>query len=141
MSYLSLQKSVRTCRVDTGFADKIYSERFLSACDVVCPVWSGVDMYGRAVSPDTMNLEVAGCRSALDRVDVESYHRPQYFNFVNLDGFGVHGNLHAEDSGSRTSDLRGLQTIVGNPGLQFGAAITTRAGRDSYREFSDGAVQ
>lgn len=138
MSYVSLQKSVRTARVDVGYSPRIQSERFLNSCDVVCPVWNGVDSYGRVVSPDTMNLETAGCRTALDRIDVESFLRPSYFNYVNLDGYGIHGNLTSEDAGSRTADLQGLHTIVGQAGIQYGSAIATKAGRDTYREVQAG---
>jgi hypothetical protein len=121
-------------------SDKLYSERFLNACDVVCPVWNGTDSYGRFVNPDTVPIETAGCRSALDRVAVENYHRPQYFNFVSLDGYGIHGNLSNEDASARTTDLRGLHTMVGSCGTDYGSSIKTRCGRDTYREFDRGMI-
>lgn len=137
MSYLSLQKSVRTCRVDTGSADRVFSERYLNACEVNCPRWNGMDQFGRIVSPDTMNLETAGCRSALDRIDVELYHRPQYFNYVNLDGYGVQGHIPADGASARTADMQGVHSIVGNPGIQYSSTLTTRAAPDPYQEFED----
>jgi hypothetical protein len=135
MSVLSLQKSVRTCRVDTGYADKLQSERFLNSCQVVCPVWSGTDQYGRMVCPDSAMIEVAGCRSALDRVDVENYQRPQYFELVNLDGFGVQGNIYSDDAGNRTALNQNLAEIVGNPGYDYGNYVAPKCVSDRYEEY------
>jgi hypothetical protein len=134
MSVLSLKKSVRTCRVDTGWAPKLQSDRILNSCSVVCPVWNGLDQYGRIVSPDSFMIETAGCRSALDRVDVENYQRPQYFELVNLDGFGVQGNLYSDDSGNRTAAIQNLSQIVGNPGYDYGHYVTPRCVNDRYEQ-------
>ncbi len=134
MSVLSLQKSVRTCRVDTGYANKLQSDRFLNSCQVVCPVWTGTDQYGRIVCPDSMMIETAGCRSALDRVDVENYQRPQYFELVNLDGFGVQGNIYSDDAGNRTAYNQNLYEIVGNPGYDYGAFVSPRCREDRYEQ-------
>lgn len=131
---ISLQKSVRTCKVSTEWAPKIQSERFLNPCQVVCPVWNGMDQYGRMVSPDSFMIETAGCRSALDRVDVENYQRPQYFEYVNLDGFGVQGNIYSDDAGNRSAFNQNLYKTVANPGLDFGSAVTTRCMYDRYEE-------
>lgn len=135
MSVLSLQKSVRTCRIDSGYANKLQSERFLNSCQVICPVWNGLDQYGRMVCPDSMMIETAGCRSALDRVDVENYQRPQYFELVNLDGFGVQGNIYSDDAGNRTAFNQNLNEIVGSPGYDFGAYVTNNCNADRYEEF------
>lgn len=135
MSVLSLLKSVRSCNVDVGWANKLQSDRFLNSCQVVCPVWTGTDQYGRIVCPDSMMIETAGCRSALDRVDVENYQRPQYFELVNLDGFGVQGNIYSDDSGNRTANLQNLSEIVGNPGYDYGSYIQPRCVSDRYDEF------
>jgi len=134
MSVLSLQKSVRTCRVDSSWAPKLQSERFLNSCQVICPVWTGTDQYGRIVCPDSMMIETAGCRSALDRVDVENYQRPQYFELVNLDGFGVQGNIYSDDAGNRTAFNQNLYEIVGNPGYDYGAFVQPRCVADRYEE-------
>lgn len=138
MSVLSLQKSVRTCRVDTGWANKLQSDRFLNSCQVVCPVWTGTDQYGRIVAPDSMMIETAGCRSALDRVDVENYQRPQYFELVNLDGFGVQGNIYSDDAGNRTAFNQNLYQLAGSPGYDYGAYVQPRCvgGDDRYAEFN-----
>lgn len=135
MSVLSLVKSTRTCKVDPGYANKLYSERFLNPCQVICPVWNGTDQYGRIVGPDSMMIESAGCRSSLDRVDVENYLRPQYFELVNLDGFGVQGQIYSDDAGNRTAALQNLGEIVGNPGFDYGANINPRCNFDRYDQY------
>jgi hypothetical protein len=138
MSVLSLAKSVRSCRTDVGWANKLQSDRFLNPCQVVCPVWNGTDQYGRIVSPDSYMIETSGCRSALDRVDVENYQRPQYFELVNLDGYGINsGNLYSEDAGNRTASLQNLSEIVGNPGFDYGAQVRARcpADRDAQHQY------
>ena len=134
MSVLSLAKSVRSCRTDVGWANKLQSDRFLNSCQVVCPVWNGTDQYGRIVSPDSYMIETAGCRNPLDRVDVENYQRPQYFELVNLDGFGVQGNLYSDDAGNRTAAIQNLSEIVGNPGFDYGAMVRPRCPADRYEQ-------
>ena len=134
MSVLSLAKSVRTCRVDTGWANKLQSDRYLNSCQVVCPVWNGTDQYGRIVGPDSMMIETAGCRSGLDRVDVENYLRPQYFELVNLDGFGVQGNLYSDEAGNRTAAIQNLSEIVGSPGFDYGSYVQPRCVADRYEQ-------
>jgi hypothetical protein len=134
MSVLSLLKSVRSCSVDTGYANKLQSDRFLNSCQVICPVWNGMDQYGRVASPDSYMIETAGCRSALDRVDVENYQRPQYFELVNLDGFGVQGNIYSDSAGNRTAALQNLSQVTGSPGYDYGAYVQPRCVADRYEE-------
>ena len=72
MSALSLEASIRTCKVDTGWANKMESDRFLNPNLMVCPVWNGFDTAGRMVAPDSFWTKNAGCNSAEDRVVVEN---------------------------------------------------------------------
>ena len=132
MANISLQKSLRTCRVDTGWADKMQSDRFLNSCQMVCPTWNGMDQYGRFVCQDSFTTESYGCRSAIDRINVENYQRPQYFEYVNLDGFGVQGNLTNYDAGARTANTQGIYDIAGNPGFDYGANIIPKCREDAY---------
>ena len=132
MSNISLQKSVRTCRVDTGWADKMQSDRFLNSCQSLCPTWNGMDNYGRFVCQDSFKTETAGCRSAVDRIAIENYQRPQYFEYVNLDGFGVQGNMYSYDSGVRTNGLADIHKQAGNPGIDYGANIAPKCRGDAY---------
>jgi hypothetical protein len=93
MSTLSLLSSIRTCKVDTGWANKIQSDRFLNSNNMLCPPWSGFDTAGRPVCADSFYTKTPGCNSAGDRVTVENALRPQYIEYVNLDASGIQGGL------------------------------------------------
>jgi hypothetical protein len=85
---ISLQGSLQTCKVNTGYANKIQSDRFENPNNLLCPVWNGKDNYGRVACYDSYVTKSAGCSSALDRVVVENYQRPQYFEYTALDASG-----------------------------------------------------
>ena len=53
MASISLEAAIRTCKVDTAYANKVQSDRFLSPSLLMCPVWNGVDTTGRQVCPDS----------------------------------------------------------------------------------------
>lgn len=44
--YTSLESSIRGCQVNTGYAEKLYSDRFLNPGNMVCPIWNGYDSAG-----------------------------------------------------------------------------------------------
>lgn len=94
MSLISLEGSILTCKVNTAWANRIQSDRFENPSLMVCPVWNGMDNAGRPVSADSYMTKTAGCNSALDRVDVENYQRPQYFEYLGLDAAGITGNIY-----------------------------------------------
>jgi hypothetical protein len=85
---ISLLGSLNTCKVNTGYAPKIQSDRFENPENLLCPLWNGTDNYGRFVSPDSFVTKSAGCNSAEDRVRVENWLRPQYMEYVALDAMG-----------------------------------------------------
>ena len=73
----SLESSIRTCQVDTAWASRAQSDRFLNSSALMCPTWNGTDLTGRTVCPDSFWTKSAGCNSAMDRVVVEnSVSRP-----------------------------------------------------------------
>lgn len=92
---ISLEKSVRTCKVDTAYANRVESDRFFNPSLMVCPVWNGMDSAGRDVCPDSFWTKNAGCNSPEDRVLVENNLRPQYFEYINLAEPGVAGDIYA----------------------------------------------
>jgi hypothetical protein len=126
MSNFSLMGSLRTCKVQTGWADKIQSDRFQNPSEMVCPLWNGVDTAGREVFQDSFYTKNAGCNSAEDRIGVENaVSRPQYMEYINLNASGVQGDIYAgteasENSGYRTKDLRDTHNLTGQFGLQTG---------------------
>jgi len=94
MSLISLEGNIRTCKVNTAWANRIQSDRFENPALMLCATWNGVDSAGRPVSADSYRTKTAGCNSALDRVDVENYQRPQYAEYASLDAAGIQGQFY-----------------------------------------------
>jgi len=149
MSQLSLNGSLRTCKVDQGWAPRIQSDRFENPELLVCPVWSGYDNTNRPVCVDSFYTKSPGCNSPLDRVEVENYLRPQYMEYINLDAEGFRYNSDIEqgpvesyssctnsdvnmdcyNAGVRTIGLEQLPRITGNFNISpNGAQIYPRCG-------------
>jgi hypothetical protein len=97
---ISLESAIRTCKVDTAYANKVESDRFLNPMNMVCPLWNGVDSAGRSVCPDSFVTKTAGCNSAEDRVMVENSQRPQYAEYINLSANGIDGAIYGANGGS-----------------------------------------
>jgi hypothetical protein len=92
---MSLESAIRTCKVETGWANKVESDRFLNPNLMMCPVWNGMDLTGRMVCPDSFYTKRAGCNSAEDRVVVENnVSRPQYMEYINLNANGINGDIY-----------------------------------------------
>ena len=139
MSSISLEASIRTCKVDTGWANKIESDRFLNPNLMVCPVWNGFDSAGRSVAPDSFVTKRAGCNSAEDRVVVENAQRPQYMEYITLDAQGIRGNMYGNvmpntDANIRKTGLSQVHNQTGQFGLQtgFGQNVAPKCLNDSY---------
>jgi len=109
MSPLSLEKNLRTCKVNTGWANRNQSDRFQDPSLMVCPTWHHMDMTGRVVCADSFYTKRAGCNSPLDRVMVENtVSRPQYATYVNLNVAaivqdGMNGVTGAAGNGSNNA--------------------------------------
>lgn len=138
MANISLQGSIRGCRVDSGWASRIQSDRFENPSLMSCPVWNGSDSYGRQVCPDSYNTKNAGCNSPADRIYVENVLRPQYIEYITLDAQGITGNMFEEDSEQRTNDIYKLRKITGSTGVGYGSKIASTCG--SYR-YDDAQAQ
>ena len=122
MASISLEASLRTCKVDTGWANKVESDRFLNPNLMVCPVWNGRDTAGRVACPDSFMTKRAGCNSAEDRVLVEnSVSRPQYMEYINLNANGVQGDIYGNTLGHHETGVRDqMLDNTGNLTGQFG---------------------
>jgi len=148
---LSLNGSLRTCKVDQGWASRIQSDRFENPELLVCPVWTGYDNANRPVCVDSFYTKSPGCNSPLDRVQVENYLRPQYMEYINLDAEGFRQNYDIKESyqaskdvpscrnantnmdcynaGVRTNGLEQLPRITGNFGINpSGSQVYPRCG-------------
>lgn len=137
---VSLESAIRTCKVETGWASRIASDRFLNPNNMVCPIWNGMDTSGRNVCENSFMTKRAGCNSASDRVTVENdVSRPQYMEYITLSANGLKGNIYGDtmgyqDSKLRTDYINQLPDVTGNFGLQLGANVGPGCGTTPYRE-------
>jgi len=136
---ISLEKSVRTCSVNTGEAKRIQSDRFLNPHNLICVPWNGLNNKGQEVCPDSQWTKTAGCDSALDRVAVENSQRPKYINYVTLGADGIQGSIYGQvadytNAVGREKDMMSRNQITGNFGLQWGA-------NEKYQGCSVGAYE
>jgi len=116
---ISLEKSIRTCKVVTGWADKVQSARFQDPNSQICLMWDGTNSKGQGVHPDSFYTKSAGCNSALDRVAVENNLRPSYMEYITLNAGGI--KLGYESMGRDGVNQRGNQLKDGlNQTGQFG---------------------
>ena len=136
---ISLEGSIRTCKIDTGYADRVYSDRFLNPNNMICSIWNGYDSAGRPACPDSFMTKQMGCNSAEDRVFVENYQRPRYMEYVNLSPGGIYGdfygkpaNMNQWDEMKAVGDLRAINSLTGNFGLQYGANVYPSCGVNQY---------
>lgn len=119
MANISLEGSIRTCKVDTAFANKLQSDRFMNPSNMLCPVWNGVDTTGRSVCPDSYWTKQGGCNSALDRVQVENDLRPQYMEYITLDAAGIRGGQQCPKN-KVNADAKCARGKLNNVHLQTG---------------------
>ncbi len=122
MSTISLQGSIRSCQVDSGWANRLQSDRFLNPSLMVCPNWNGVDTSGRPACVDSYWTKSAGCNSASDRVIVENGLRPQYIEYVNLDASGIRGGQQCNNNNINSDTLchKNVMDSTHNQTGQFG---------------------
>lgn len=124
---ISLEKSILGCKVETGWANRMQSDRFQNPDLMLCPVWNGIDNAGRAVCPDSFTTKSSGCNSSLDRIVVENNLRPQYAEYISLSTNGINAagiydnTMGREESNQRSSCQLGIRNITGNFGLDLGA--------------------
>jgi hypothetical protein len=138
MSSLSLNASVRTCKVDSGQATRIQSDRFQNPGNMVCIPWNGINNKGQVVSPDSFYTKMAGCNSATDRVSVENALRPQYSDYINQNMAGIQGDIYGGNTNSQQdtriatdfSDSR--NKITGNFGNQWQSSNYSTCGLNAY---------
>lgn len=125
MSNLSLDKSLRTCKVSTGEVDRVQSDRFLNPVNMVCIPWNGVNNKGQPVCEDSWYTKTPGCRSAEDRVEVENALRPQYSDYINYNLAGlqgsIYGNITAQDDTRYAASYQDSRNFP-NPKTGYGGA-------------------
>lgn len=107
----SLDASLRTWKVDTGFAPQMESDRYIGdGQNKLCPMWRGYDTVGRMVNPDTFYTKSAGCNSPEDLVYIENQVvRPRYYEYIMLDPQGLQGSMQRQINGFGTGVSYALQ--------------------------------
>ena len=123
MSSLSLMKSIATCRVETGNAGRIQSDRFQNPNNMVCLPWNGMDNLGRSVCADSFYTKSAGCNLATDRVDIENGLRPKYYEYIGLNALGIDANIYGNNppmSVLKTQQTNSYDSNLNNNTPNFG---------------------
>ena len=137
---ISLESSVRGCKVNTAYADKMQSARFQDPNLLVCPMWKGRNSKGQKVCPDSFMTKSAGCNSAEDRVMVENDLRPRYAEYISLNAAGIElgyegTNLHQRESDYVSADLANTLNYTGQFGYGSGnPAVSPSCGLSAYSE-------
>lgn len=131
MSPLSLEKNIRTCKVNTGWANRNQSDRFQDPNLMVCPTWNHMDNTGRLVCANSFYTKRAGCNSPLDRVAVENtVSRPQYAEYIQLNAAGIKGPLMTQPVGVPLGmSVDGVSVENYNS-----AAVNSQVGTDDHYE-------
>ena len=120
---ISLNGSLRTCKVSTGWANRIQSDRFENPNLMVCPVWNGRDLAGRPACASSFYTKSPGCNSSSDRVLVENNLRPQYMEYIQLNAAGISApiygstNMHSSDALVQTRSDDELDKVTGSFGM------------------------
>jgi hypothetical protein len=121
---ISINGSVRTCKVETGYADKIQSARFQQTDLMVCPNWQGTDLTGRFVSPDSFVTKTAGCNLPMDRVAVENFLRPDYMSYINLDASGFKADMYGESCTQAATNMECYEAYLRDYQLEQTRKVT-----------------
>jgi len=123
---ISLESALRTCKVNTDWANRLQSHRIVGpASEKTCPIWTGFDLAGRPVCPDSFNTKSAGCNSALDRLHVENeVSRPQYIPYINLSMEGVTGEWLYDERFLNTQQNQRFFDSLSNSTGTFGQQLS-----------------
>lgn len=143
---ISLESALRTCKVNPEWANRLESNRIIGpAGEKTCPLWTGFDLAGRPVCPDSFNTKSAGCNSALDRLQVENeVSRPQYIPYINLSMEGITGEWMYDDryqnSQNNAHFFQNLHSNGGAFGQQLSATIRP-GGTCTYDSYQQAMAQ
>ena len=124
MNPVSLESAIRTCKVNSGDAERMFSDRYLNPNNMVCPVFGGLDSAGRPVNVNSHNTLTAGCFSANERIKVENSQRPKYYEFINLDEYAMNGGCAQGQMGANASCAAKSHRETYNMGGQFGTSVS-----------------
>lgn len=109
--------AIKTCKPNTGDAEKMYSQRIFSPASMVCPTWNGIDSSGRPACKNSFKTTSPGCVSASERVSVENFvQRPKFMNAFIDNKYSLNNKNYDEQS-------KRNEYLTGNYGIQFNSNI------------------
>lgn len=146
MSIVNLESALRTCKTNSGNAERVLSDRFLNPVNNVCPVWNGLDAAGRVSCADGFKTKTAGCNSAQDRVGVENVQRPQYMQYIS-DNLGTAYNKNykvpegIKQEGFEMVDEKGFDRVqwsdlTGSTGMDMNSTVNFNCNPNPYDIYS-----
>ena len=146
MSIVNLESALRTCKANSGNAERVLSDRFLNPTNLVCPVWNGLDAAGRVSCADGFKTKSAGCNSAQDRVGVENVQRPQYMQYIS-DNLGTSYNKNykvpegVKQEGFEMVDEKGFDRVqwsdlTGSTGMDMNSTVNFNCNPNPYDVYS-----
>ena len=122
MSNISLEAAVRTCKVNTGWAPRIQSDRFENSNLLMCPVWNERDLTGRKICENSFWTKREGCNSPLDRINVENDQRPQYAEYITLDTSGYRADMYGDQRTGVETYIRGMENTMNETDASLGCS-------------------
>jgi len=137
---IALTKAINTDKVNTGVARQVGSIRSQEPAVMMCPVWGGVDNFGRVVSSTTFAGSTEGCSLPSDRIDVENVQRPQYSSFITLNAAGIRSNGYGEQESAQRAVQRKMQALHQGQDDLYGSAglgLTGQIREGTYGTYSD----
>ncbi len=140
MSIPTLRNAINSDKVNTGMAPNLYSIRNQEPSAMTCPVFGGLDMFGREVSVCTFDASTEGCTLPTDRIANENLQRPKYMPYVTLNARGISDNGYGDLSEARGTQRKlealhyGAQDIFGSAGLGLGGKIRQNSLGESFAD-------
>lgn len=132
---VSLESSIRTCKVDTGYANRVQSDRFLNPNNNICLQANMFDSAGRPSCYNSLYTKAPGCNSAEDRIAVENMLRPRYSEYVSrgMDGLQYgglpHSSLRWDDMKAQNDFKCDYSQRSGDFGFQMSSKVYPSCGR------------
>jgi hypothetical protein len=117
-------------RVETGWASRFSSDRFLNPGLMVCPPKTYYDSMGRPADHYSLITTTAGCNSATERVNVEDDQRPSSFTSASLSNIGMEGGYSCDDLKAANEAMAFQWRSAKGGQIPDDRALYSRAARD-----------
>jgi hypothetical protein len=135
-----IDKNLRTYgRVNTDWASRYFSDRFLNSNEMVCPIRKTYDLNGRPSDHYSIITTTAGCNSAGERILIEDAQRPKTFVMPGLNSLGVDGYLCGAGENLQQTNFDLQQYQLSSKGLlpDIRAQFSQRARDEQWNNMAD----